>query len=364
MDTNAAVLRAGDQPYAIEPVTLRNLRSDEVLVRVVGVGMCHTDVLPRSPGFFAATPIINGHEGAGVVEAIGSDVTKVAVGDHVVLSFDSCGTCENCGLGQPAYCDSFMVRNLFGRDLDGSASATGANSEPIGARWFGQSSFAEHCIATERNTVVVDKALPLELFGPLGCGIQTGAGTMLCAIDVQPGNSALVFGAGAVGLAGVMAAKVAGATTIIAVDLQQHRLDLALELGATHVIRGDAPDVVEQVMALTGIGAHAVMDTTGIPTVMINALKATRMNGTVGFVGVQLGPIEIDALTMIGKTIIGVLEGSADPHTFIPRLIALWQAGKFPFDRLIERFPMSQINEAEQSSLAGGVIKPVLIPGS
>jgi aryl-alcohol dehydrogenase len=364
METTAAVLRAGDQPYALEPVTLRDLRANEVLVRIVGVGMCHTDVLPRSPGFIASTPIINGHEGAGVVESIGSDVTNVAVGDHVVLSFDSCGTCENCTLGQPAYCDTFLVRNLFGRDLDGTVGATDANNEAVGSRWFGQSSFANHCIATERNTVVVDKALPLELFGPLGCGIQTGAGTMLCAIDVQPGNSVLVFGAGAVGLAGIMAAKVAGATTIIAVDLQQHRLDLALELGATHVIRGDAPDVVEQVMALTGVGAHGVMDTTGIPAVMLNALKATRMNGKVGFVGVQLGPIEIDSMTMVGKTIIGVLEGSADPHTFIPRMIALWQAGQFPFDRLIEKFPLSQINEAEQSSLAGGVIKPVLIPGN
>jgi aryl-alcohol dehydrogenase len=364
MDTTAAVLRAGDQPYTLEPITLRDIRPNEVLVRIVGVGMCHTDVLPRSPGFIAATPIINGHEGAGIVEAIGTEVTKVSIGDHVVLSFDSCGTCENCGLGQPAYCDTFMVRNLFGRDLDGTASATDANNEAVGARWFGQSSFAHHCIATERNTVVVDKSLPLELLGPLGCGIQTGAGTMLCAIDVQPGNSALVFGAGAVGLAGVMAAKAAGATTIIAVDLQQHRLDLALELGATHIIRGDATDVVAQVLALTGVGAHAVMDTTGIPSVMINALKATRMNGAVGFVGVQLGPIEIDAVTMVGKTVIGVLEGSADPQTFIPRMIAMWQQGNFPFDRLIEKFPLDHINEAEQSSLSGGVIKPVLIPAT
>lgn len=356
------MLRAGDQPYTIEPITLRDLAADEVLVRIAGVGMCHTDVLPRAPGFVAAPPIICGHEGAGVVEAIGAAVTRVGVGDHVVLSFDSCGGCENCLAGQPAYCALFMAKNLLGRQLDGAATATDVHGEAIAGRWFGQSSFAERCISTERNTVVVDKELPLDLLGPLGCGIQTGAGTMLCALDVQPGSSVLVVGAGAVGLAGVMAAKVAGATTIIAADLHQHRLDLALELGATHVVRGDVDDFVAHVSALSGGGVHYAMDTTGVPGVISNVLMATRMAGTVGLVGVQLGPLNLESLAVVGKTIIGVLEGSADPQTFIPRMIALWQEGRFPFDRLVERFPLAEINAAEQSSLAGGVIKPVLIP--
>ena len=197
-------------------------------MRIVGAGMCHTDVLPRAPGFVAAPPIVTGHEGAGVVEAVGDAVTALAVGDHVVLSFDSCGECANCRTGQPAYCDSFLARNLLGRELDGSETAHDAAGEPVAARWFGQSSFATHAIATERNAVKVDPALPLELLGPLGCGIQTGAGSILRALDVQPGSSVAVFGAGAVGLAAVMAAAVAGAATIIAVDLQQHRLDLAV----------------------------------------------------------------------------------------------------------------------------------------
>jgi aryl-alcohol dehydrogenase len=297
-----------------------------------------------------------------VVEAIGDQVSRVAVGDHVVLSFDSCGACENCLAGQPAYCAMFMAKNLLGRQLDGEATATDEHGEAIAGRWFGQSSFAQHCISTERNTVVVDPSLPLELLGPLGCGIQTGAGTILCALDVQPGTSVLVVGAGAVGLAGVMAARVAGATTIIAADLHQHRLDLALELGATHVVRGDADDFVAQVTALSGGGVHYAMDTTGVPAVISNVLMATRMAGTVGLVGVQLGPLSLESLAVVGKTIIGVLEGSADPQAFVPRMIALWQEGRFPFDRLIERFPLSEINAAEQSSLAGGVIKPVLIP--
>ena len=214
MKARAAVLRAGDQPYTIEEVELRELRSNEVLVRIVGVGMCHTDVLPRIPNFIAPPPIIAGHEGSGVVESVGSAVTRLAVGDHVVLSFDSCAACENCAVGQPAYCDTFMARNLLGRELDGSHTATDTSGNPVGARWFGQSSFATYAIATERNTVKVDSSLPLELFGPLGCGIQTGAGSILCALDVQANSSVVVFGAGAVGMAAIMAAKVAGANTL------------------------------------------------------------------------------------------------------------------------------------------------------
>ena len=357
----AAVLRAGDAPYMIENVEVRAIGGIEVLVRIVGVGMCHTDVLPRTAGFPAAMPLIPGHEGSGIVEQVGPDVTALAVGDHVVLSFDSCGSCSNCLAGQPAYCDEFMLRNLFGRELDGTATVTDADGQPVGARWFGQSSFATYAIATERNAVKVDPSLPLELLGPLGCGIQTGAGSVLCAMDVQPGTTIAVFGAGAVGLSAVMAAKVAGATTIIAVDLQQHRLELATELGATHVIDG-ATDAGAQIMAITGGGVQYAFDTTGVPAVMLGAIRATRMTGTVGFVGVQTGTLELASFDYIGKTIINILEGSADPQVFIPRMIALWQAGRFPFDRLIEKFPLDQINEAEQSSLAGGAIKPVLIP--
>ncbi len=362
MKTTAAVLRGHDQPYTIEPIELRDLRPNEVLVRIVAAGMCHTDVLPRVPGFIAAPPIVAGHEGSGVVEAVGDAVTTLAVGDHVVLSFDSCGACANCLAGQPAYCDTFIVRNLFGRELDGTNTAIDEAGEAVAARWFGQSSFAGHAIATERNTVKVDPSLPLEVLGPLGCGIQTGAGSILGALDVQPGTSVAVFGAGAVGLSAVMAAKVAGATTIVAVDLQQHRLDLALELGATHVVKGDSPDVAAQILAANGGGVQYTFDTTGIPSVIVTALQATRMTGKCGLVGVQQGDLVLDSSTMLGKSIVNILEGSVDPQVFIPRMIQLWQDGQFPFDRLIQEFPLHEINEAEQSSLSGGVIKPVLRP--
>jgi len=360
---DAAVLRDAAGAYTIETVDLAGPAANEVLVRIVGAGMCHTDVLPRAGGL-AAPPIITGHEGAGIVEAVGGDVTTVQVGDHVVLSFDSCGECANCRSGARAYCDSFLFRNLTGRNLDGSTGVTDSSGQPVLARWFGQSSFATHCIATERNVVVVDKSLPLEIMGPLGCGIQTGAGSILVALKVQAATSLVVFGAGAVGLSAVLAGVVAGATTIIAVDLQDHRLVLATELGATHVLRGDDPDLVGAIHGLTGGGAQYSFDTTGVPSVMQAALACLRMTGVCGYVGVQQGNLELDGLALIGKTAMGILEGGADPHTFIPHMIELWQAGRFPFDRLIQQYPLSQINEAEHSSLSGGAIKPVLIPGS
>jgi aryl-alcohol dehydrogenase len=363
MQITAAVLRSSDGPYSIEPVELADPGPDEVLVRIVGAGMCHTDVLPRGPETISPPPIIPGHEGAGIVEAVGADVTGIEVGDHVVLSFESCGACARCAAGSPAYCEQFLVRNLLGRRADFSSGVTDADGNEVLSRWFGQSSFATHCVATARNTVVVDPSLPLEKLGPLGCGIQTGAGTVLVALDAQPGSSIVVFGVGAVGLAAIMAAKVARCATIVAVDLHQHRLDLAMELGADHVVDGGSDDVLGQLMAIVGpAGADPAVDTTGVPAVMLTALGCTGLGGSVGFVGVQQGDLTLDALSIIGKTVIGVLEGSADPKTFVPRMIELWQAGEFPFDRLIEEFPLDQATEAEQASLTGRVIKPVLIP--
>ncbi|MEX2293449.1 MAG: NAD(P)-dependent alcohol dehydrogenase [Acidimicrobiales bacterium] len=362
MQISAAVLRSKDGPYALEQVELAEPVADEVLVRIVGVGMCHTDVLPRADVSFSPPPIITGHEGAGVVEAIGADVTGVEVGDHVVLSFDSCGACPACAADHPAHCETFLLRNLLGRRLDFTTGVVDSAGAEVSSRWFGQSSFATHAMATSRNVVVVDKALPLEKLGPLGCGIQTGAGSVLVAMDVQPRTSIVVFGAGAVGLAGVMAAVVAEASTIVAVDLHEHRLDLALELGATHAIDGAATDLVAQIQTLTGGGANYALDTTGVPAVMLNALGALRLGGVAGFVGIQTGDVVLDGSALIGKTAIGILEGNTDPHSFIPRMIELWQAGRFPFDRLIEEFPLDAINEAEEASLSGRVIKPVLRP--
>lgn len=364
MEITAAVLRAPDQPYSIEQVTLADPRPDEVLVRIVGVGMCHTDVLPRGEFTISPPPIICGHEGAGVVEVVGSEVEGVAVGDHVVLSFESCGACEACRVHRPYACEQFWLLNLVGRRGDFSTAVQDASGADIPSRWFGQSSFASHALATARNVVVVDPELPLEQLGPLGCGIQTGAGSVLSAdaLDVQPGTSIVIFGAGAVGLAALMAAVVAGATTIIAVDLHQHRLDLATELGATHTILGDDPGLQGKVVELTGSGAHYAVDTTGNPAVSRTAMSCVRLGGAGALVGAQTADLVLDTLSVTGKRAIWVLEGNADPKTFIPHLIELWRAGRFPFDRLIEEFSLTEIDAAEEASLSGRVIKPVLRP--
>lgn len=362
MQIKAAVLRAADAPYRIENVELADPGPGEALVRIVGAGVCHTDLLPRVPDFMASPPIITGHEGSGVVDAVGDGVTELAPGDHVVLSFDSCGACANCQSGHPAYCATFFPRNLTGVGVAGTSPVHGADGEPIASRWFGQSSFASHSLVAVRNAVRVDPSLPLELLGPLGCGIQTGAASVFVALGVTAGSGIVVFGTGGVGLSAVMAAKVAGAAVIVAVDLNPARLELARELGATHTFDGAQPDLLERLQQVTGGGAQYCLDTTGVPAVSHTAIHALRPTGTCGLVGVQQGDVVLDPFALaVGRNVMGILEGDAVPQVLIPRLVALWQQGRFPFDKLIKTFPLDEINEAEQASLKGEVVKPVLV---
>ncbi len=365
MRIQAAVLRGEASPFTIEELELADPGAHQVRVRIVGAGHCHTDVLPRAGAGFGPPPIVLGHEGAGVVEAVGEAVQTVAVGDHVVLSFDSCGHCVNCRAAHPAYCDTFLERNLVGQGVGGAAPLTDSAGAPVAGRWFGQSSFASHAVVDARNAVVVDKELPLELLGPLGCGVQTGAGAVLEVLRIRPGEHIVITGTGAVGLSAVMAAKVAGAGRIIAVDLNRERLALARELGATDTITAGQGDLTAQIREIVPAGPQYGLDTTGLPTVIAAALESLAARGTLGTVGVQQGDLAIGPLTLtVGRTITGILEGDADPRTFIPTLIELWRSGRFPFDRLVETFPLSEINTAEQRALAGEIIKPVLLPGS
>jgi aryl-alcohol dehydrogenase len=365
--TRAAVLRAPDKPYVIEDVVLGELRPDEVLVRIVGTGMCHTDLLPRNPAMgMSIEPVILGHEGSGIVESIGAAVTRVGPGDHVLISFDSCGGCPSCLGGAPAYCPEFRPRNLTSRRVDGSASASSPDGAVIGNRWFAQSSFAGHAVATERNLVVVDADLPLELLGPLGCGIQTGAGAVLNEMRLAPGQSIAVFGTGAVGLAAVMAARLAGAGDIVAVDVKESRLEMARELGATRLVHG-GPDVsgadVAAQIAAGGRRVDFTFDTTAVTDVMATAVTVLACPGKAVLVGVGTGKLEIAPTALAGRTVTFVIEGSAVPQLFLPHLIEFWKQGRFPFERLIRSYPLSEINAAEADSLSGATIKPVLVPG-
>ena len=362
MRIDAAVLHAADAPYTIEQVQLDDPGPGEVLVKIAGSGFCHTDLLGRTD--LIGKPVILGHEGSGTIEAVGPGATGLAVGDPVVLTFDSCGACTNCRAAHPAYCAEFFSRNLTGLASDGSPAATGHDGKPIAARWFAQSSFATHAIAAVRNVVRVERGLPLELLGPLGCGIQTGAGSVFNSLGVTAGSSIAVFGAGGVGLSAVMAAHVAGAATVIAVDLHQNRLDLAAELGATHTVNGADPHIAAQIMAITGGGAQYSFDTTGIPAVITAAVNSLRPTGTCGLVGVQQGDLVLDPMALAGgRNLMGILEGDAVPQLLIPRLIDLWQQGRFPFDRLITTYPLNRINQAEADAASGRSVKPVLVPG-
>ena len=235
MNVTAAVVRDQEQPFEIEELELEKPRAGEVLVRVVATGMCHTDLIVRDQWYPVPLPVVLGHEGAGIVERVGEGVTKLEPGDHVVLTFASCGRCANCLRGKPTYCLQFFGLNFGGARLDGS-NALGKEGEPVHDRFFGQSSFATYAIATERNAIKVRDDTPLELLGPLGCGIQTGAGGVMNSLAPEAGTSMAIFGAGAVGMSAVMAARIVGCATVVAIDIIPERLELARELGATHTI--------------------------------------------------------------------------------------------------------------------------------
>jgi aryl-alcohol dehydrogenase len=361
---SAALLREVGAPLEIEEVQLCAPGEGEILVRMRGVGICHTDISAAQGVIPIPLPGVLGHEGSGVVEAVGPGVDTLAVGDHVALSFDHCGECPQCSGGHPAYCELFGPLNYFGTRLDGSVTMHQGDAEVHG-NWFGQSSFATHAIADVHNAVKVPDDLPLEILGPLGCGLQTGAGSVLKVLAPKAGEGIIIFGLGAVGLGAVMAAKAAGCDPIIAVDLNAKRLELATELGATHELNpAETDDLLWTVQEMAAPGVHHAFDAVGTGLVVRQALESLRAPGhcvTVGFQGLE-NEITIDqGHLLVGRTLSGVVEGDADPQTFIPELIALYREGKFPFDRLVKTFPFSEINAAIHASETGEVVKPVVI---
>src|SRR4029079_11087129 len=234
----------------LESLELAEPRDDEIVVRLVATGICHTDIAMRDQTFPVPQPIVLGHEGAGVVERVGHAVTKVVAGDHVVMTYNSCGKCASCEHHAPTYCHEFFGYNFGGSRPDGS-SPLSQSGMTIHGNFFGQSSFASHAICHERNIVKVPREAPLDLIGPLACGIQTGAGSVINGLKVGVGDSIAIFGAGSVGLSAVMGARLVGAGTIISVDLLNSRLEMARELGATHVVNGAYENPVEAIMNIT-----------------------------------------------------------------------------------------------------------------
>ncbi|AWL89762.1 NAD(P)-dependent alcohol dehydrogenase [Streptomyces globisporus] len=362
MRFDAAVLRSYEDPFAVEEVILNAGPDDgEVLVRIAGCGMCRTDLAVRRSAGRSPLPAVLGHEGAGVVVETGGPDTGLSPGDHVVLSFDSCGHCRSCLGAAPAYCDDFAALNLFGGRAENATRFTVAAGGTLAPRWFGQSSFAAYAMVPARNAVRVDPALPLELLGPLGCGFLTGAGAVLNSFGAGPGDTVAVFGAGAVGLAAVMAATAAGAV-VVAVDRHPERLSLAEKFGAIPLpaASGDLPGRIRR---LTDGGARFALDTTGSAPLINDALRSLRPRGHLGLVARLHTELPLQTGTLDrGRSISHICEGDAVPALMIPRLTGLWQAGRFPFDQLIRTYPLAGINEAEADCEAGRVVKPVLIP--
>lgn len=363
MQIRAAVARAPHTPLSLELLELDEPRPGEILVRVVATGVCHTDLVVRDLMLPTPQPVVLGHEGAGIVETIGDGVTKVVPGDHVVMTFDSCGVCPNCVVGAETYCDELFEHNFLAERRDGS-TALSSGTESIHSNFFGQSSFATYALCSQRNVVKVPVDVPLDLLGPLACGIQTGAGAVLNAMAIGAGDSFAVFGTGSVGLAAVMAARIVGASPIIAVDIDQGRLDVAERLGATHLIDPGSLDATAEIMRITGRGLNFALDTTGLAPVIRNAVDALAPRGTCGILGASaLGTeITLDEVHFMsgGRRLMGIVEGESQPDVFIPRLIDLYRSGDFPFDTLITFYDFEQINDACDDSEAGTTIKPVV----
>lgn len=359
----AAITRQKGGPLQIESVEVADPRDDEILVRMVASGVCHTDMVVRDQGYEVPLPLVLGHEGSGIVEKVGKAVKGLKVGDPVALSYAYCGKCEKCTSGQPYYCVDFYMENFRGARADGSTAICDCHNHPVAANFFAQSSFATYAIATERNAVKLPDDVPLELMGPLGCGIQTGAGAVLNCLKPAKGSSIAIFGAGAVGLAAVMAAKVAECGIIIVVDLNDSRLDLAREMGATHVINGRSTDAVARIRELTNGGVDYSLECTSVPKVFRQAVDCLGIPGTCGLIGSTPlgteGSIDMGSF-LFGRTVFGVVEGQSIPSEFIPRMIDLWKQGRFPFDRMVKFYALDEINQAMEDSERGLVIKPIL----
>nr|WP_205447293.1 NAD(P)-dependent alcohol dehydrogenase [Candidatus Frankia alpina] len=363
----AAVLEKLGSDFEIKELDLAGPGPGEVLIEVAGVGLCHTDLAVAHGHLPFPFPSVVGHEGSGTVVAVGEGVTKVAPGDRVAASFNSCGACPECLAGSPVYCVRFMELNFSGVGGAGTTPLHDGAAD-VGGNFFGQSSFATHALAHEINVVKVPDGIPLELVGPLGCGIQTGAGAVLNSLNCPAGSSLLVTGGGSVGLSAVMAAA-RGLATIIVVEPVAARRRLALELGATHAVDPAAGDVAEQVRAIIPAGVKYAVDTTAAAPVITAVLASLAQQGRFGMVGVPADPTATLSVNLIemqarGLSFTGIVEGDSNPDVFIPELIDMYKKGAFPFDRIITTMPFKEINEAVEAQARGEVIKVVLVHGS
>lgn len=360
MKINAALAESPDTPFSIKECELSPPGEGELLIRVEACGICHTDIAAKHQAMPVQLPAVLGHEGVGTVMDTGPAVTDFSPGDRVVVSFGSCGQCRNCQNDAPGYCDFGMVY-MTGNRPDGRQSLS-HNGTAVTGHFFAQSTMASHAVVSSRNAVKLSADFPAEIAAPMACGVQTGAGTVLIAMNAQPGSSIAIAGCGTVGLSAVMAAKIAGCESIVAIDVVEERLGLARELGATQTLLSK-PGMAEQLLEQGGV--DYAFDTTGINSVAIELFNALKARGTLVCAGIAKPGdslnIDMNALMASGKHVRGVIEGDAVPSQFIPELIAYYHAGKLPVDKLVRTYPFESINQAIADTHSGKVVKPVLI---
>ncbi len=365
MKVTAAVLTELGSEFIVKPLDLGDPGPGEVLIEVAGVGLCHTDLAVQHGHLPFPPPAVLGHEGSGMVMSVGAGVTKVVPGDRVGLTFNSCGACPECAAGSPSYCVRFMELNFGGVGSRGTATLHDGATD-VGGNFFGQSSFATHALAHETNVVKIPDGVPLELVGPLGCGIQTGAGTVLNSLNCPPGSSLLVTGGGSVGQSAVLAAAARGLETVIVAEPVAARRSVALSLGATHAIDPADGDIAEQVRAIRPEGVKYALDTTAAGPVIAAVIASLAQQGQFGMVGVPAEPTAELTVGLIemqarGLSFRGIVEGDSNPDVFIPQLVEMYRAGTFPFDKIITTIPFAKINDAVAAQGRGEVVKAVLV---
>jgi aryl-alcohol dehydrogenase len=357
----AAVFGPVSERGLVETLELGALRDDEVLVRMVATGVCHTDLGYRNR---LPHPVVLGHEGAGRVERVGSHVGKVKVGDPVVLSYRYCGHCPSCDAHKPSYCHTMVPLNFTGLRPDGSSALSRAAGQVIGAHFFSQSSFATYSVANELNVVKVREDAPLEFLGPLGCGVQTGAGAVMNVLKPRGGESLAVVGAGGVGMSALMAAVVEGCAPIVVIEPNPQRRTLALELGANHVIDPLSENVAAKLRDYAPQGLLHAVDTSGLPAAIGPVIGSLSLRGSIALVTASPrdAVLSFPLLPAVGRgiTIRGVIEGDSVSEVFIPKLVDLVVNGRFALEKLVQFYDLDHINEALHDQETGKVIKPII----
>jgi S-(hydroxymethyl)glutathione dehydrogenase / alcohol dehydrogenase len=365
MKTRAAVFREPHRPFQVETLDLEPPRAGEVLVRVAAAGVCHSDWHLMTGATKHPVPVVPGHEGAGVVEAVGPGVTRVKPGDHVALNWaPNCGGCFYCLNDQPSLCAAYVGPLWNGTLMDGSTRLS-QGGNPV-YHFSGLSCFADYAVVPQESCVPLSKEVPLPIAALIGCAVTTGVGAVLNTARVRPGSSVAVFGAGGVGLSVILGARLAGAVHIIAVDRTEAKLEIARSFGATDALLG-GPDTADAIRRLTeGRGADYVFEAVGIPALQEQAFDAVRPGGTLVLAGIApMGSstnLPGAVLTRQEKTVTGCYYGSANPARDFPRYAKLYLRGRLDLGRLVSRtYRLEQINEAYADMLAGATARGVIV---